>query len=777
MQDVSEPATNNETGITSFEESSNVVTTALPGFLNLDKISNPFPDQTPHMLLNRTYLIDTFDWIPGLATKNYRFPQQLLTNPVIKSALSPFTYFRAGYKIQIKLNSTPYHQGALMVSSSPCSTNHLLSLLNNSGFNPIVLSASVQDSCTIEQPYINPTPWMSTTPSSPESYAIGATTIQELNTLISTQTGVPVLVPVSVYASLTNVQTAGFRQPVAAPFQAQSARNWRKTVSLQDDSTWPTSKSNEASTKQEKGIATKSTGKIIGGISEVVKLIPVVGDIWKPIAGFIKTFAGNLDKPNNTSAINYFKNDSLQYQNLVTGLSNCETFTMYPNVSVCPSNFGLDCSDMSVSALAAIPMLHSQFFFQHAADKKSISVHVMAPYISDYPMQSDPDFLSFTAAAFQYWRGSIKYLFHFVSSGFYSTRFRITYANETPTIVNGDLPQLIVDVKGDTITEFTIPYLWPTFWRTTGLPRVDFPKIYIEMLSDISGPSLPSEPLIYLNVWRAAGEDIEFSLLKNATFVPGDVLPATIISSDLTSSKLAFQAQTSPFTRFKKSFAPVIEGSAYSLEMGNCMPEVGLSIKDCTRRNSSLDPTTWLSLSDLSYVGSPSVDPFLLFDREPFPYFSHVFLFWKGSRRVFDNQVTTFGLVAPSTNTHLTSGSALRVDAPYNYENRNGYEIQYSCEVPYVPVKHSGPIPFPVIAPQSPVGLTVHGGSQPESVDWAAGDDFMLLSLTPPLIQVRSVLPTSSKKTALDKPSNVIAPNEIRSKFGLALGSSRSPLT
>lgn len=67
---------------------------------------------------------------------------------------------------------------------------------------------------------------------------------------------------------------------------------------------------------------------------------------------------------------------------------------------------------------------------------------------------------------FEYWRSSCKYRLHFSSSSFVTARYSITIAYDGKYgPAEGIVPTQFVEVKGDTVIEGTIPYLYPTAWR------------------------------------------------------------------------------------------------------------------------------------------------------------------------------------------------------------------------------------------------------------------------------------------------------------------------
>jgi len=768
-----EPQLNNETAITQFKESANVVTQEISGHDYLERISNPFVDQTPIQVLERVYRLTSITWTPGMANQNYTFPN-LLVNTVVANYLLPFRYFRGGVKLQIRMNSTPYHQGALMVSTLPTidasvgSTTTLWNKYVLSGFKPVVLSASTQDSCVIDLPYLNPVPWLSVL-SLGSSSAIGTIVVSELNELTSTSPSVPTSVELTVFASFTNPRVAQYNETVAA----QSSRQSRFAVVPVPSGMLPLpdvtiNNSVEVKKKNKDGVDSKGVQKIVGGVSEIIKMIPIVGDIYRPIANFISTYAKNLDMPTDTAVSTMVQQYPFQYQNNVRGLYQGDKFTMYPQSATSMDSFAMESSEMSVTELAMVPMLAYQFTPTNQGDTFNIDVHPMDASMTTANFSCD--YLAFVAGHFEYWRGSIKYMFHFISSAFYSARFQIAYQLNAGSLIDANLPSQIIDVKGDTIVEITIPFLWNTYWRKSGILGTAnlLPTLQIRMITPIAGSSDPSTPFIYLNVWRSAGEDMQFALLKGSQsslpWTPATSTKTTTITTGVTQPR----AQTSVCSRFQQKFAPINESAQFSSELGNCMPECALTVKDVLRRFSLLDPRNWQSAADFSY---PYSLPFYSanFFAEPFSAFSNIFLFWRGARRFrvltnFCDKVVLNSLDASFT---PTPGSG-QVITNFNVTDPNNpfialknmappptkteFEVPFFSEVPYLHI-YRPVVPFSTtILYDLPVGITVNQYNStllPPQLTWSAGDDFQYLYLIPPIFPAptRAVKVRDSKHT------------------------------
>jgi len=746
LQEEVEPSVDNQTSITMFKEAANVVTQEISGLEHLQRISNPFPDNTPKDVLERVYRIGSFSWTPGMSPVIYKFPDALGSLTPIANYLTVFKYFRAGVRIQIKLNSTPYHQGALIVGTGP--TLDLSTSVWNpytlSMMKPIVLSASVQDSCTIDLPYINPGPWMQYTPF--PSCGIGSFAIQELNELITTSTSVPASVEVLVYASFLNPKVAQYVEPIAAQSGKSRFMHADGSTSIGAD------KNNEAEEKASKGVDTKGLQKVVGGVSEIIKMIPIIGDIYRPIANFISTWGRNLDLPTDTQAVTTILDYPFRYQNNTRGLFMGERLSLYPSSSLTMENFGMESSEMSLTELAMVPGLYSQFSFANKNDTLFIVAHPINSATSIFSYNTC-DYVCFLAGIHQYWRGSLKYMFHFVSCAFYSARFQISYSLINGTNINGDLPSQIIDVKGDTITEVTIPYLWNTYWRKTGQSSVvpNTPVMSIRMITPIAGSTSPSTPVIYLNVWRSGGEDTQFAVPKNSY----DSLPwaGTQVAKkreNLDSSRMI--AQTSIVTRFKSSFKPIVEPSKFTMEVGNCMTETSLTVKDLIRRFSAIPSTNWQTTADFTNPWSqPIMTP--SYFAELFSALSFIFLFWRGSRRVRTCQngadIAVLNGIDSSFNPSPSSGLVMANVNLTSDLKKTEFEVPFFSEVPYVHVYR--PISALTYIPlyDLPLGMTIltNGSSYPFQLHLAAGDDFQYLYLIPPIFPTGSAKLRSKGKT------------------------------
>ena len=141
--------------------------------------------------------------------------------------------------------------------------------------------------------------------------------------------------------------------------------------------------------------------------------------------------------------------------------------------------------------------------------------------------------LANVASNFRYWRGSIKYLIQFTTSKFVTTRVRIEQLPD-PTLdadvtdsSAGDVLSLTVDVCGDTIVPFTIPYLKDTPWLVVPSPDklattnvatwqdVCNGAFVIRVVHPPNSIGAPADATVDVAIWIAGGEDMQFARLTN----------------------------------------------------------------------------------------------------------------------------------------------------------------------------------------------------------------------------------------------------------------------
>lgn len=197
--------------------------------------SNPYPIQAPSHVLGRKYRVATFNWQVGLIfQQTLNFPAALLSVPAIAEYLQLFLFMRAGVEIDVRINSSSFHYGALMASWIPnhVGSGHALGIHQQSGNHPVVLSASLQQAATIEIPWINNFLYFPIASGTSEICRFYLSDIAQLERINDTTTDT---IEVQVFAAFKNIDLAGY-QPLPPFMQAQSGRTF-SLADLNDPST------------------------------------------------------------------------------------------------------------------------------------------------------------------------------------------------------------------------------------------------------------------------------------------------------------------------------------------------------------------------------------------------------------------------------------------------------------------------------------------------------------------------------------------------------------
>lgn len=649
-----------------------------------------------------------------MSTRQYSFPEILSSIDTVTKVFSKFRYWRGKLKLEFRMTSTVYHQGSLMFGWLPCVSTAISTpdLFTLSGCNAHILSATTKDNLSIELPYFNPMEWVDILGGklTPDG-RVATGWLSELNTLLTTSSAISASIPMNVYASFTEIEMMGFSSHSKDPGVIKELQN-----------------------KNQNGINAKT---VVSGVSQIVRALPVVGPIWGAIATILNTFSGDLAKPVNDRVATPMYIPASSDSALCHGVALADEVSMYSQalISQTRSLNGMCTSHMTLNELARKPMLHLQYKFDGTNTSFGLTT---TPQYQNYSDQRNIDWLWAISYAFKYWKGSIKYLIHFVLPSFQSFRAQITLLDQlniTPDST-GDLMNKIIDVAGETWIEVSVPFLRSTIWTDPYLESQatagSCPVLQITQLTPIVGSSLPSTPVCYINVFRAGGEDTAFRCLQNA----GHAVPITMNN------------HCSLETKFKSTFDPIFPGAKQSIEKGYIAPEIAATVSDCLKRASATVFTSGGTIDNSAPFNFPAGTGninYIHAGLEPYQYFSSMFMFWRGSRIVRNNQGTNLWGVLGSGVNAFTWGDGAAIYFPSGSAGLNYREAvccDYRSMFPYVPVGQPG-VPFDahnflvystgtstLLPFQQPVVAT-NTWTAATTYTIAAGDDFMLLHPIP----------------------------------------------
>jgi len=703
--------------LTVFKESTNVLQKTPDKDPNnvMKLISNPFPDQTPRELLGRMYVVGQLVWTTSTSPQLVlNFPAALLGFPLIAKALSAFLLMRASVRIRVTMDSTPYHYGLLQTSYIPnhVGTNHAQDIYEQSGNRPIIMSASQSNTCEFDIPYMNPQSFIRI------AGAVSSLAVVWVSALTPLGQGSP-----DVSTAVTVTVYAGFKDLETAQYICQSGKEFR-----------PRYIRREAIEKSVDHVESGIAGAI-ETVKGIIEKIPVIGSIMEAIPSI-------LDKPTSVESLTKVVPDFSKDLACGAGLSYATLLALTPDAAVSNTSpiTGEDSPVKTIEEIARTPMLKWIAVFTSVAN-------VFSTYVHPKDNISHQDYLHWMSRWWRYWRGSIRYALQFSCAITTVAKFQITllYSPVLPTGL-GDAISQVIDVRGDTIIEFDVPYCHPYFWMGTNVEgTTEQPNctLRVEVLGSIQGQV--TTPTIYMAVWRAGGPDIQFAQLvdrqtdeaiearkkrENKGKGKAVLRTSSIIVSDA-------EVQYDPVKAFKAKEMPFLAGMFYTHESRICQAETATTVNDCIKRMAASAATT----APPSY---PDVT-----QNAPFHGFSGVFKYWKGSRRMWIRHVTSDGL--PWTNMDYCAIALQGPDGLYHASNGtvialpylnpvSEIEIPYHSKLPYVGTQlndNAAPI-YATDTSWAPIDITYYnsrGGlidrTNP-TVLVSAGEDFQYIYLVAP---------------------------------------------
>jgi hypothetical protein len=468
-------------------------------------------------ILQREYLVSDVAWaysdVGNTNIASLSFPSLLFALAPLWDRIKMFTFFKADLRLRFRVNSTPYHYGSVLIAANPVPAfssawdNHIAQM---SGSQSILLSANNQTPVEMTIPFASPTEFINVDSTSAN---LATVVIRVLNALKIAGSGTNPSISISVFASFVNIKLQGPSTIVAT----SSGKTNHKKVS-------PTQE-----TKIKQGFIGK-TAKVVGDIAGGLTKVPIIGGIASAVApiadlvGGVADFFG-WDKPPvlKPSRPVYDASDADWY----TARSAVSATVLGPDpdyrLSTDPKVFHVDDpACRSLQALLQSPMLCSTFSITSAQAASTVFKTIQVkPFSYMLSGLSDcyPDYMGHYAQFYDSWRGSIKYLIYVATSSYTSARLRITYQPNLEAVASvpngGEAPSMIVEIQGDTVIEFTVPYVQQAAYQPVDRHTSDAAVVYsngaLHFSLVNSTRTSGSTDTIYFNVFRAAGEDFEFN--------------------------------------------------------------------------------------------------------------------------------------------------------------------------------------------------------------------------------------------------------------------------
>lgn len=471
--------------------------------------------------------------------------------------LSQFNYMRTGIELTIRLNTNQFYYGALMATLFPPGTG---SRLDERAFQaPSVISAASAESVVKEWKYSFPFEWLPYINVTESMFPV-TLAIDVLAPLTASAANAPTSITLQVWARFKDIQLS---YPTAvvqiAHTTTQFTLGQALNVSKQSKVLIPApsgSKHPNASRNSDED----SVQRVVSSLGHVT-----LGDLYEHLPGassVASAFSFLVDKPDKTAEQEAIVKDhnvdmwSVDTPDVNTSLSTHRARYLDPEVRRVPMS-----TNMSLSQYAQIPGLLNNgtdansplYTFKLNGDTTGL-ITLMNSHSDSGTLKTALDYACVNSTQV---RGSVKVMLQFFTSSFISGRFVIQYHipavfAASPESTNYD-PTLsrVVNVKGDVTDAFQLPWLHPFSWNSY---RVS-PAISVTLDSVLASTDTVTVPSVYLLIWVAGGEDIQFAGPRRIQY-----------NSEWSSEPLAVEKQALMHDLFAKKFSPIVENCTSDID-------------------------------------------------------------------------------------------------------------------------------------------------------------------------------------------------------------------
>jgi len=693
-------------GITKFSEAAEIIEIApptTPGGVMLTAYREP----TLKSFIERPYQVASFEWTStntGLI-KVLDFPHLLFKIPSLFNKLVNFAYFRADIEVEFRVNATSFHYGKIMVchrmypynacmpyNNSTAVDNEYANIFSMSSLNHVFISPTSSETTKITLPFCLPQGlydlinWNQSDGAFKKYTCSNALYVCVAAPLRASSATVPD-VEVAVFARFKNVILDGFcdaeivyRVPDTTDritftgindfdgYTNMGGGHWRKKAPTLD---LPRVQASEADAKIKAG--TVNAGSPSLGFADVVKGVSTVIDLVGKL--------GIADYPPSTGVID---RNTLKYDNYThtRGVDNTTVLAMTPDCHV-DQGYKWMGGTPEETELANIASRYALLFQGTITSADTAGTRyccfpvnpVCRPYrirvSTNYPkirLANSP--ASYTALAFRYWRGSMKFKLQVVASKFHSCRLRVSWSPVLSTDVTrmsvlqgeSNVVSHVFDVVDDMEVEFRVPYLYHKLACQT---LANFDKVGYVTITLVNSLTHPNSPVPDVNflLWNAMCEDAQFYFpYPVALTCCGSLLPSDPENTEDTSniveevkypqltntSNVAEEVKYPQLPRpqagsqisLSTQDTPLSSGTSGLLK-GMMVGEEVTSIYDLMRRPSPISDLSVMtessmysySLWDLFERGNRDVGAESNMNLKPsyFTYFAKLFRFYRGS--------------------------------------------------------------------------------------------------------------------------------------------------
>nr|AWK77855.1 structural polyprotein [Bundaberg bee virus 1] len=317
---------------------------------------------------------------------------------------------------------------------------------------------------------------------------------------------------------------------------------------------------------------------------------------------------------------------------------------------------GTDIDEMSIAHIVATPCYYTHFQWSTTnANGDILYSQTISPLVFRVDESASntnvPSLLTFTTAAFAYWRGSIDLKFKFIKTKFHSGRVRIYFQPGISATLNSPRANFnysqVVDLRSEDVVSFRVPYvstkpwLWTRNSQNSNFGYDITGTVFIEVLNELRAVSTVTSSIDVL-VEVSGGPDYELAAPSQNLFQP-----VSISSSPSSSilSRIRAKAQSGEEATREEEQTPLNKDQLGSKDvfkhlwpnnlftMGEKITSVRQLIKRAATYGTLSTPTNqwvlypWRMLGTYSRTSNGAKNPQSF---APLDYFSRIFVFGRG---------------------------------------------------------------------------------------------------------------------------------------------------
>lgn len=475
--------------------------------------------------LSRPVLVYSTVWTSAAPVNTHFDPWALFLNDAaVSNKINNFARLRGTLHIELQINGTPFHYGAVLASYEPA--NGLRRSIDgdyrqHSNLSHGFLNPTNSQSVKLVAPFMHPKNWIELTSTS--GAEIGVVNLDTVINLLSASTTIEP-VTITAYAWMEDVQLAFPTNQVKATFVAQA-----KKVTVKKRKGGQVGKDEYTENPNQGLISTPANAlaNIAGRLSDV----PVIGK-WATATQIGATAVANVaslfgwSRPMSLQAPAHYL--ALPSSSLATTDSAVNTMALTVGskseitVDPCAIGYNTNEDELALANIVRKPTLMavSSISVSAAAGTNIITNQVQPMSLTSNNSGVGVDMgvlnlsaLAFGTAPFKYWAGTIVYRFQIVCSKYHRGRLRIQYSPDPAAIFSTALNTTynhIVDIAPGKEFEVVIPY-------ASQQPALEVPtlgdsssstsngSLRVSIQNEISAPD--STSAIYLLTWIYAGDD------------------------------------------------------------------------------------------------------------------------------------------------------------------------------------------------------------------------------------------------------------------------------